>query len=197
IPMGDGTNGTFNPDLYMDPKEQRKVDPFIIYAVGAADQALDDANWHPQSDDDQIATGVLIGSGIGGLEGIVEGGYTLRDKGPRRISPFFIPGRLINLASGHVSIKHKLPGPNHSVVTACSTGAHPIGDASRLIGLVVAGFIIAVVAESPFCRIALAGVVACKALSIERNDDPTAASQPYVPDREGFVMAKGPGIVVL
>lgn len=197
IPMGDGTNGTFNPDLYMDPKEQRKVDPFIVYAVGAADQALDDANWHPQSDEDQIRTGVLIGSGIGGIEGIVEAGYTLRDKGPRRISPFFIPGRLINLASGHVSIKHKLRGPNHAVVTACSTGAHAIGDAARLIAFGDADVMVAGGAESPVSRISLAGFAACKALSTKRNDDPTAASRPYDEDRDGFVMGEGAGVLVL
>ena len=197
IPVGDGTNGTFNPDLYMDPKEQRKVDPFIIYAVGAADQALADANWHPESDEDQVRTGVLIGSGIGGIEGIVEAGYTLRDKGPRRISPFFIPGRLINLASGHVSIKHRLRGPNHSVVTACATGTHAIGDAARLIAFGDADVMVAGGTESPISRISLAGYAACKALSTKRNDDPTAASRPYDEDRDGFVMGEGAGIVVL
>lgn len=197
IPVGDGTNGTFNPDLHMDPKEQRKVDPFIVYAVGAADQALDDAGWHPENDEDQVRTGVLIGSGIGGIEGIVEAGYTLRDKGPRRISPFFIPGRLINLASGHVSIKHKLRGPNHSVVTACATGTHAIGDAARLIAFGDADVMVAGGTESPVGRISLAGFAACKALSTERNDDPTAASRPYDEDRDGFVMGEGAGIVVL
>ncbi|AAL52654.1 MULTISPECIES: beta-ketoacyl-ACP synthase II [Brucella] len=197
IPVGDGTNGTFNPDLHMDPKEQRKVDPFIVYAVGAADQALDDAGWHPENDEDQVRTGVLIGSGIGGIEGIVEAGYTLRDKGPRRISPFFIPGRLINLASGHVSIKHKLRGPNHSVVTACATGTHAIGDAARLIAFGDADVMVAGGTESPVSRISLAGFAACKALSTERNDDPTAASRPYDEDRDGFVMGEGAGIVVL
>jgi 3-oxoacyl-[acyl-carrier-protein] synthase II len=197
IPRGDGSGGTYNADDWMEPKEQRKVDPFIIYAVAAADMALADAGWHPKTDDDQIATGVLIGSGIGGLDGIVEAGYTLRDKGPRRVSPFFIPGRLINLASGHVSIKHKLRGPNHSVVTACSTGAHAIGDASRLIALGDADVMVAGGAESPICRISLAGFAACKALSTVRNDDPTAASRPYDKDRDGFVMGEGAGIVVL
>lgn len=197
IPVGDGTHGTFNPDEWMEPKEQRKVDPFIIYAVAAADQALADAKWAPESDEDQIRTGVLIGSGIGGLEGIVEAGYTLRDRGPRRISPFFIPGRLINLASGHVSIKHKLRGPNHSVVTACSTGAHAIGDASRLIACGDADVMVAGGTESPVSRISLAGFAACKALSTARNDDPTAASRPYDEDRDGFVMGEGAGIVVL
>ncbi|APY13398.1 beta-ketoacyl-ACP synthase II [Brucella sp. 10RB9214] len=197
IPVGDGTNGTFNPDLHMDPKEQRKVDPFIVYAVGAADQALDDAGWHPENDEDQVRTGVLIGSGIGGIEGIVEAGYTLRDKGPRRISPFFIPGRLINLASGHVSIKHKLRGPNHSVVTACATGTHAIGDAARLIAFGDADVMVAGGTESPVSRISLAGFAACKALSTKRNNDPAAASRPYDEDRDGFVMGEGAGIVVL
>lgn len=197
IPLGDGANGTFNPDLHMEQKEQRKVDPFIVYAVGAADQALDDANWHPTSDEDQVRTGVLIGSGIGGIEGIVEAGYTLRDKGPRRISPFFIPGRLINLASGHVSIKHGLRGPNHSVVTACATGTHAIGDAARLIAFGDADVMVAGGTESPVSRISLAGFAACKALSTKRNDDPTAASRPYDNDRDGFVMGEGAGVVVL
>ena len=152
IPFGDGTDGTYNADQWMEPKEQRKVDPFIVYGMAAADMALADANWHPTSEEDQIATGVLIGSGIGGLEGIVEGGYTLKEKGPRRISPFFIPGRLINLVSGHVSIRHKLRGPNHSVVTACSTGAHAIGDAARLIALGDADVMVAGGTESPICH---------------------------------------------
>ncbi|XUY27677.1 beta-ketoacyl-ACP synthase II [Agrobacterium sp. rho-8.1] len=199
IPVGDGSNGTFNADDWMEPKEQRKVDPFIVYGMAAAEMALNDAGWHPitGSDEDQIMTGVLIGSGIGGLEGIVEAGYTLRDKGPRRISPFFIPGRLINLISGQVSIRHKLRGPNHSVVTACSTGAHAIGDASRLIMLGDADVMVAGGAESPVCRISLAGFAACKALSTQHNDDPQRASRPYDKDRDGFVMGEGAGIVVL
>lgn len=196
IPFGDGSDGSFNADDWMEPKEQRKVDPFIIYGMAAADMALADAGWKPETDEDQIATGVMIGSGIGGLEGIVEGGYTLRDKGPRRVSPFFIPGRLINLVSGQVSIRHKLRGPNHSVVTACSTGAHAIGDASRLIALGDADVMVAGGAESPICRIALAGFAACKALST-RNDEPQRASRPYDEDRDGFVMGEGAGIVVL
>jgi 3-oxoacyl-[acyl-carrier-protein] synthase II len=181
----------------MEPKEQRKVDPFIIYGMAAADMALSDAGWHPETDEDQIMTGVLIGSGIGGLDGIVEAGYTLRDKGPRRVSPFFIPGRLINLVSGQVSIRHKLRGPNHSVVTACSTGAHAIGDAARLIALGDADVMVAGGAESPVCRISLAGFAACKALSTQHNDDPQKASRPYDRDRDGFVMGEGAGIVVL
>ena len=197
IPRGDGSDGTFNPDQWMEPKEQRKVDPFIIYGMAAADMALADAEWHPATDEDQIATGVMIGSGIGGLEGIVEAGYTLRDKGPRRISPFFIPGRLINLVSGQVSIRHKLRGPNHAVVTACSTGAHAIGDAARLIMLGDADVMVAGGAEAPVCRISLAGFAACKALSTEYNDDPQRASRPYDRDRDGFVMGEGAGVVVL
>jgi 3-oxoacyl-[acyl-carrier-protein] synthase II len=197
IPVGDGTEGTFYQDDWMEPKEQRKVDPFIIYGMAAADMALNDANWHPEADEDQIATGVLIGSGIGGIEGIVEAGYTLRDKGPRRISPFFIPGRLINLVSGQVSIRHKLRGPNHSVVTACSTGAHAIGDAARLIALGDADVMVAGGTESPVSRISLAGFAACKALSTQHNDDPQKASRPYDRDRDGFVMGEGAGIVVL
>jgi 3-oxoacyl-[acyl-carrier-protein] synthase II len=197
IPFGDGTDGTYNADDWMEPKEQRKVDPFIVYGMAAADMALADANWHPESDEDQIATGVLIGSGIGGVEGIVEAGYTLRDKGPRRVSPFFIPGRLINLVSGQVSIRHKLRGPNHAVVTACSTGAHAIGDAARLIGLGDADVMVAGGSESPVSRISLAGFAACRALSTSYNDEPTRASRPYDKDRDGFVMGEGAGIVVL
>jgi 3-oxoacyl-[acyl-carrier-protein] synthase II len=197
IKRGDGSNGTFNPDSTMEPKEQRKVDDFIIYAMAAADEALSDAGWHPNSYEDQTRTGVLIGSGIGGIEGIVEAGYTLRDKGPRRVSPFFIPGRLINLASGQVSIKHGLKGPNHSVVTACSTGAHAIGDASRLIMLGDADVMVAGGTESPIGRMSLAGFAACRALSTSYNDDPQRASRPYDKDRDGFVMGEGAGIVVL
>ena len=189
--------GAFSPDDWMELKEQRKVDNFIIYAIAAADMALKDAGWEPKTYDDQCATGVLIGSGIGGLEGIVEAGHILRDKGPRRLSPFFIPGRLINLASGQVSIRHKLRGPNHSVVTACSTGAHAIGDAARLIALGDADVMVAGGTESPISRISLAGFAACKALSTARNDDPTKASRPYDKDRDGFVMGEGAGIVVL
>ncbi|MFD2236075.1 beta-ketoacyl-ACP synthase II [Aureimonas populi] len=197
IPLGDGTDGSFNPDLWMEPKEQRKVGDFIVYAVAAAAEALDDANWHPESYEDQIATGVLIGSGIGGLEGIEKTSLILAEKGPRRISPFFIPGALINLASGHVSIRNGLKGPNHSVVTACSTGAHAIGDAARLIALGDADVMVAGGAESPVCRLSLAGFAACRALSTGYNDDPTAASRPYDKGRDGFVMGEGAGIVVL
>ncbi|MGI9351299.1 MAG: beta-ketoacyl-ACP synthase II [Rhizobiaceae bacterium] len=197
IPLGDGTDGTFNADDWMEPKEQRKVDPFIIYAVAASDMALNDAGWHPVQDEDCFRTGVLIGSGIGGLQGIEQTSLLLAERGPRRVSPFFIPGRLINLASGHVSIKHGLKGPNHSVVTACSTGAHAIGDASRLIMLGDADVMVAGGAESPVCRISMAGFAACKALSTDFNDDPQSASRPYDRDRDGFVMGEGAGSVVL
>ena len=197
LPRGDGSDGTYNPDDWMEPKEQRKVDEFIVYAMAAADQALADAGWKPEKYEDQIRTGVLIGSGIGGLTGIVEAGYTLRDKGPRRVSPFFIPGRLINLASGQVSIRHGLRGPNHAVVTACSTGAHAIGDASRLIGLGDAEVMVAGGAESPISRIAVAGFAACRALTTGFNDRPKMASRPYDADRDGFVIGEGAGVVVL
>jgi 3-oxoacyl-[acyl-carrier-protein] synthase II len=197
IPRGDGSDGTFNPDLSMEPKEQRKVDDFIIFAMAAADEALESAGWHPKSDEDQYATGVLIGSGIGGIGGIVEAGITLHERGPRKISPFFIPGRLINLASGYVSIKHGLKGPNHAVVTACSTGAHAIGDAARLIALGDADVMVAGGTESPVVRISLAGFAACRALSTHFNDRPTEGSRPYDRDRDGFVMGEGAGAVVL
>lgn len=197
IPRGDGTNGTFNPDQWMEPKDQRKVDDFIVYAMSAATQALADAKWEPKTSDEQERTGVLIGSGIGGLSGIADTSLLLKEKGPRRVSPFFIPGRLINLTSGYVSIKHKLKGPNHSVVTACSTGSHAIGDAARLVMLGDADVMVAGGAESPICRIALAGFAACKALSTNFNDNPTKGSRPYDRDRDGFVMGEGAGVVVL
>ena len=197
IPRGDGSEGTYNPDQWMEPKEQRKVDDFIIFAMCAAHQALDDADWHPQTKDEQVTTGVMIGSGIGGIDGIADAAITLRDKGPRRISPFFIPGRLINLASGYVSIAHGLKGPNHAVVTACSTGAHAIGDAGRLIALGDADVMVAGGAESPVNRLSVAGFAACRALSTSFNDEPTKASRPYDRDRDGFVMGEGAGVVVL
>jgi len=197
VPRGDGSNGSFDPNDWMDPKELRKVDDFILYAMGAATQALDDADWHPRSYEEQIATGVLIGSGIGGIEGIAETAITLRDRGPRRVSPFFIPGRLINLASGYVSIAHSLKGPNHAVVTACSTGAHAIGDAGRLIALGDADVMVAGGTESPVSRISVAGFAACRALSTGFNDRPERASRPYDRDRDGFVMGEGAGALVL
>jgi 3-oxoacyl-[acyl-carrier-protein] synthase II len=197
VPRGDGADGTFNADQWMEPKEQRKVDDFIIYAMAAATQALRDSGYQATTKEQQERTGVLIGSGIGGLNGIAETSLLLRDKGPRRVSPFFIPGRLINLASGYVSIEHQLKGPNHAVVTACSTGAHAIGDAARLIMLGDADVMVAGGAESPICRIALAGFAACRALSTHFNDQPKKASRPYDRDRDGFVMGEGAGIVVL
>jgi 3-oxoacyl-[acyl-carrier-protein] synthase II len=197
VPRGDGTNGTFNPNDWMEPKEQRKVDDFILYAMGAADQALADAAYKPKTTEQQERAGVLIGSGIGGLQGIAETALLLEEKGPRRVSPFFIPGRLINLAAGYVSIKHRLKGPNHAVVTACSTGAHAIGDAARLVALGDADVMVAGGAESPICRIALAGFAACRALSTGFNDRPTKASRPYDKDRDGFVMGEGAGVVVV
>jgi 3-oxoacyl-[acyl-carrier-protein] synthase II len=197
IPRGDGSDGTLNPDQWMEPKEQRKVDGFIVYAMAAATQALNDAGWHPREHADQIVSGVLIGSGIGGVEGIAETALLLRDRGPRRVSPFFIPGRLINLASGYVSITHSLKGPNHAVVTACSTGAHAIGDAGRLIALGDADVMVAGGTESPINRISLAGFAACRALSTGFNETPERASRPYDRDRDGFVMGEGAGAVVL
>ncbi len=186
VPRGDGADGTFSPDQWMEPKEQRKVDDFILYAVAAATQALSDANWKPTTYEDQIRSGVLIGSGIGGLGGIAETAITLHEKGPRRVSPFFIPGRLINLAGGYVSIQHGLRGPNHAVVTACSTGAHAIGDAARLIALEDADVMVAGGAESPINRIGIAGFAACRALSTNFNDRPKQASRPYDRDRDGI-----------
>src|ERR1700716_3122954 len=197
IPRGDGSDGTFNPDQWMEPKDQRKVDDFIIFAMCAARQALDDANWHPATEEERCSTGTLIGSGIGGLSGIADTAILLKERGPRRVSPFFIPGRLINLASGYVSIEHGLKGPNHAVVTACSTGAHAIGDAGRLIALGDADVMVAGGAESPVNRLSMAGFAALRALSTSFNDAPTRASRPYDKDRDGFVMGEGAGIVVL
>jgi 3-oxoacyl-[acyl-carrier-protein] synthase II len=197
VPRGDGSDGTFNPDQWMEPKEQRKVDDFIIFAMSAARQALQDANWNPTTDDDQFATGVMIGSGIGGVGGIAEGAILVKERGPRRLSPFFIPGRIINLASGYVSIEFGLKGPNSAVVTACSTGSHAIGDAGRMIALGDADVMVAGGAESPIDKLSLAGFAACKALSTSFNDEPTRASRPYDKDRDGFVMGEGAGAVVL
>jgi 3-oxoacyl-[acyl-carrier-protein] synthase II len=197
IERGDGSNGTFNPDQWMEPKEQRKVDDYILYGVSAATQALADAGWAPKTYEDQVATGVLIGSGIGGLSGIYETSLILKERGPRRVSPFFIPGRLINLVSGYVSIEHGLKGPNHSVVTACSTGAHAIGDAGRFIAFGDADVMVAGGAESAVCRIGMAGFAACRALSTGFNDRPEQGSRPYDKDRDGFVMGEGAGCVVL
>ena len=197
MPVPREGEGAFNPDDWMDPKEAKRVDEFIVYAVSAATQALEDAGWKPTTDEEQWRTGTLIGSGIGGLEGIAETALTLRDKGPRRVSPFFITGRLINLASGYVSIQHGLKGPNHAVVTACSTGAHAIGDAARLIALDDADVMVAGGTESAISRLGIAGFAACRALSTSFNDEPTKASRPYDRDRDGFVMGEGAGVVVL
>ncbi len=197
VPRGDGSDGTFNPEAFLEPKELRKISDFILYGIVAADEALNDAGWHPQTEADRCATGVMIGSGIGGIDGIAENALILRDRGPRRISPFFIPGNIINLVSGQVSIRHGLKGPNHAVVTACSTGAHAIGDAARLIIFGDADVMVAGGAESPVTRLSMAGFAACRALSTERNDSPQTASRPYDRDRDGFVMGEGAGVVVL
>ena len=197
VPRGDGSDATFNPDQWMEPKDQRKVDDFIIFAMAAARQALDDANWHPSTEEERCTTGTMIGSGIGGLSGIAETALLLKERGPRKVSPFFIPGRLINLASGYVSIEFGLKGPNHSVVTACSTGAHAIGDAARMIMFGDADVMLAGGTESPVNRISLAGFAALRALSTAFNEEPTRASRPYDKDRDGFVMGEGAGVVVL
>lgn len=197
IPRGAKADGAFDPEEWMDHKELRRVDDFIVYAMCAARQALDDAGWKPTAYEDQITTGVLIGSGIGGIEGIGDAAILLKERGPRRISPFFIPGRLINLASGYVSIEFGLKGPNHAVVTACSTGAHAVGDAARMIALGDADVMVAGGTESPVSRISLAGFAACRALSTAFNEAPEKASRPYDRDRDGFVMGEGAGVVVL
>ena len=197
VPRGAGADGTFNPDDWMEPKEQRKVDDYIIYAVAAATEALADAGWKPATYEEQIETGVLIGSGVGGLGGIYETSVTLIQKGPRRVSPFFISGRIVNLAAGYVSIMHGLKGPNHAVATACSTGTHAIGDAARLIALEDAEVMVAGGAESAINRIGIAGFSACRALATAFNDRPKQASRPYDKDRDGFVMGDGAGCVVL
>ncbi len=197
VPYGDGSNGTFNPDDYMSKKDQRKVDIFILFAMAAAQQAVEDSGWLPQDDEGRERTGVMIGSGIGGLSLIEKTTLMMAEKGPRRVSPFFIPGSLINLCSGQVSIRYGFKGPNHAVVTACSTGAHAIGDAARLIMFDDADVMVAGGAESAICGIGIAGFNAAKALSTKRADDPTKASRPYDKDRDGFVMGEGAGVVVL
>ena len=197
VPIGDRESGAFNPDDHVAPKDQRKMDRFIIYGIGAAEEAIADAGWTPDSEEELERTGVMIGSGIGGLETIAEAAMLLRDKGPRRVSPFFIPSSLINLASGQVSIKYGYKGPNHAPVTACSTGAHAIGDASRLIGFGDADVMIAGGAEAAVCRLGIAGFAAARALSSDFNDEPTRASRPWDKDRDGFVMGEGAGVVVL
>ena len=197
VPLGDTSSGKFNADDYVSPKDQKKMDTFIIMAMGAAQQAVEDSGWKPTDEEGQIRTGVLIGSGIGGLQGIYEASITLKEKGPRRISPFFIPSCLINLASGHVSIKYSFRGPNHSVVTACATGSHAIGDAGRLIQIGDADVMVAGGTESTVSRLGIAGFCASRALSTGFNDRPTEASRPWDKGRDGFVMSEGAGVVVL
>ncbi|WP_323010340.1 beta-ketoacyl-ACP synthase II [Paracoccus sp. (in: a-proteobacteria)] len=197
LPFGDGSNGTFNPDDWMEPKDRRKVDDFILYGMAAATQAVRDSGWEPANEEERQRTGVMIGSGIGGLSSIADTAVLIKERGPKRVSPFFIPGALINLVSGQVSIRFGFKGPNHAVVTACSTGAHAIGDAARLIMLDDADVMIAGGTESPICEIGIAGFNACKALSTKREDDPKAASRPWDEDRDGFVMGEGAGVVVL
>ncbi len=197
VRRGDGSDGTFDADKWMDPKENRRVDDFIIFAMAAATQAIADAGFRLETEDQKARAGVMIGSGIGGLPGIAESSVILHEKGPRKISPFFIPGRLINLASGYVSIKHGLKGPNHAVVTACSSGAHAIGDAARMVALDDADIMVAGGAEAAISRIGMAGFAACRALSTGFNDEPHRASRPYDKDRDGFVMGEGAGMVIL
>ncbi|MEM9011799.1 MAG: beta-ketoacyl-ACP synthase II [Pseudomonadota bacterium] len=197
VPRGDGSDGTLDMDAWIDKKDLRKIDTFIAFGLIAAQQAIEDAGWRPEAEEDLIRTGVMIGSGIGGLQTIADTALLLRDRGPRRVSPFFIPSALINLASGQVSIKYGFKGPNHSVVTACSTGAHAIGDASRLIALGDADVMVAGGAEASICEIGMAGFAACKALSTNFCETPERASRPYDRDRDGFVMGEGAGILVL
>ncbi len=197
VPLGDGSDGTFNPDDWMAPKDRRKVDDFILYGMAAAQQAVEDSGWMPEDEEARCRTGVMIGSGIGGLNSIANNTLMIEEKGPRRLSPFFIPGALINLVSGQVSIRYGFKGPNHAVTTACATGAHAIGDAARMIMLDDADVMVAGGAEAAICKIGIAGFNAAKALSTKRADDPRAASRPYDADRDGFVMGEGAGIVIL
>jgi len=196
IPRGT-ESGQFNPDDYLAPKEQRKVDDFIIYGIAAADEALKDSGWVPETEEQREMTGVMIGSGVGGLPKIYETSVVLKDEGPRRISPFFIPSCLINLSSGQISIRHGFKGPNHAVVTACSTGAHAIGDAARIIQWGDADVMVAGGTEASVCEIGVAGFGALRALSTNFNDDPTKASRPWDRDRDGFVIGEGAGVVIL
>jgi 3-oxoacyl-[acyl-carrier-protein] synthase II len=197
VPLGDKANGHFSVDAYMPPKDQRKLDKFLIFGIAAAQQAVEDSGWKPQDDEGRNRTGVMIGAGIGGLQTIYETSLILKERGPRRVSPFFIPSALINLASGQVSIKYGFKGPNHAVVTACATGAHALGDAARLIQWEDADVMVAGGAEAAICRIGIAGFNACKALSTDFNDTPTEASRPWDKRRDGFVMGEGAGCVVL
>jgi 3-oxoacyl-[acyl-carrier-protein] synthase II len=197
VPQGSSADGLFNADDWVDARERRRMDRFIVYALAAAEQAISDAGWKPTDEEALDRTGVLIGSGIGGLEEIYNGTLLLHEKGPRRLSPFFIPAALINLASGHVSIRYGYKGPNHAVVTACSTGAHALGDAARMIQCDDADVMIAGGAEAAVCRIGMAGFAAARALSTGFNDTPEKGSRPWDKDRDGFVMGEGAGIVVL
>ncbi|HVA35322.1 MAG TPA: beta-ketoacyl-ACP synthase II [Stellaceae bacterium] len=197
VPRGETASGSFNADDWVPPKEQRKMDEFIVFALAAAVQAVDDADWKPADPVERERTGVMIGSGIGGLPGITEGALVVHEKGPRRLSPFFIPANLINLASGHVSIRYGFSGPNHAVVTACSTGAHAIGDAARIIMWDDADVMVCGGTEAAICRIGIAGFAAARALSTKFNDEPQRASRPWDQQRDGFVMGEGSGIVVL
>jgi len=197
VPRGDRESGLFNADDWVPSKDQRRMDEFIVYAMAAAAQAVEDSGWQPDSEEERERTGVMIGSGIGGLPGIAEGAITLHERGPRRISPYFIPASLINLASGHVSIRYGFKGPNHAVVTACSTGAHAIGDAARLIMLDDADVMVCGGTEAAICRLGIAGFAAARALSTGFNDDPPRASRPWDQGRDGFVMGEGAGILVL
>lgn len=197
VKRGDGTDGTFNADDWMAPKDQRKVDDFILFGIAAAQMAVDDSDWKPQNKEDQERTGVMIGAGIGGLSSIADTANLMKERGPRRVSPFFIPGALINLISGQVSIRFGFKGPNHSPVTACSTGTHAIGDASRLIMFGDADVMIAGGGEAAICEIGMAGFNSCKALSTKWGDEPERASRPYDVDRDGFVMGEGAGALVL
>ena len=196
VDRGDG-EGEFNFDDWVTPKDRRKMSDFIIFGLAAAQQAIEDAKWKPETEEQRYRTGVLIGSGIGGLNEIVEGAETLRERGPRRLSPFFIPMALINLVSGHTSIRFGFKGPNHAVVTACSTGAHAIGDAVRFISMDDADVMVAGGSESAICRLGMAGFAASRALSTDFNDTPSKASRPWDKDRDGFVMGEGAGVVVL
>jgi len=197
VPRGETSSGNFNPDDFVSSKDQKKMDDFIVMAMAAAHEAVIDSGWEPKTDEERNSTGVMIGSGIGGLNVIYETSQILKEKGPRRVSPFFIPAALINLASGHVSIKYGFRGPNHSVVTACATGSHAIGDAARMIMLEDADVMVAGGAESTINRLGIAGFAASRALSTNFNDNPTAGSRPWDKDRDGFVMGEGAGILVL
>jgi len=197
VPVGDGTNGTFNPDAWMAPKDRRKVDDFILYAMAAADMAVADAGWTPDDEESRLRTGVMIGSGIGGLSSIAETALLIHEKGPRRVSPFFITGALINLASGQISIRYGFKGPNHAIVTACATGTHAIGDSARLIALGDAEVMLAGGTESAISEMGIAGFNASKALSTRYGDNPQRASRPWDAERDGFVMGEGAGVVVL